>query len=53
MTELTKNLDFTQGQLEEEINNIKENIKNLEASIKGIEDVLLNPNEGPSKLREL
>ena len=44
MTELTKSLEFTQDQLEGEINNIKENIKHLESRIKGIEDDLLDPN---------
>ena len=44
MTELTKCLEFTQDQLEGEINNIKENIKHLESRIKGIEDDLLDPN---------
>ena len=34
MTELTKGLEFTQGQLEGEIDNIKRNIKYLETSIK-------------------
>ena len=29
MNELTKRPEFTQDQLEEEINNIKENIKNI------------------------
>ena len=45
MTELTKNLEFTQDQLKGEINDIKENIKHLETSIKGIEDDLFDPND--------
>ena len=53
MTELTKNLEFTQDQLKGEINDIKENIKHLETSIKGIEDDLLDPNDVSSKLIEL
>ena len=53
MTELTKNLEFTQDQLKGEINYIKENIKHLETSIKGIEDDLLDPNDVSSKLIEL
>ena len=53
MTELTKSLEFTQDQLQGEINNIKENIKHLETSIEGIEDDLFNPNEVSSKLMEL
>ena len=53
MTELTKSLDFTQDQLEWEINNIKENIKHLRTSTKGIQDDLLDPNDVSSKLIEL
>ena len=53
MNELTKSLEFTQDQLEGEINSIKENIKHLETSIKGIEDDLLDPNDVSSKLIEL
>ena len=41
MIELTKSIEFTQDQLEGEINNIKENIKHLETSVRGIEDDLL------------
>ena len=52
ITELTKSLEFTQDQLDGEINNIKENIRNLETSIKGIEDDLLDPNDVSSKLTE-
>ena len=37
MTELTKSLEFSQDQLEGEINDTKENIKHLETSIKGIQ----------------
>ena len=33
MTQLTKSFEFTQDQLEGEINNIKENVKHLETSI--------------------
>ena len=44
MTELTKCLEFTQDQLEGEINNIKENIKHRETHIKGIKDDLLDAN---------
>ena len=47
MNELTKSLEFTQDQLEGEINSIKENIKHQETSIKGIEDDLLDPNDVP------
>ena len=50
MTELTKSLEFTQDQLEGEINNIKENIKRLETSIKEIEDDLFDPNDVSSKV---
>ena len=50
MNELTKSLEFTQDQLEGEINNIKENIKHLETSIKGIKDDLLDPNDVSSEL---
>ena len=53
MNKLTKSPEFTQDQLEGEINNIKENIKHLETSIKGIEDDLLDPNDVSSKLIEL
>ena len=53
MTELTKSSEFTQDQLEGEINNIKENIKHLETSIKKTEDDLLDPNDISSKLIEL
>ena len=35
MSELTKSLELTQDQLEEEINNVKKNIKILVTSIKG------------------
>ena len=34
MNELTKSHEFTQDQLEREIDNIKENIKHMETSIK-------------------
>ena len=53
MNELTKSLEFTQDQLEGEINSIKESIRHLETSIKGIEDDLLDPNDVSSKLIEL
>ena len=53
MNKLTKSLEFTQDQLEGEINNIKENIKHLGTSIKGIEDDILDPNDVSSKLIEL
>ena len=53
MTELTKSFEFTQDQLEGEINNIKENIKHLEKSIKRIEDDLLDPNDISPRLIEL
>ena len=53
MTELTKSLEFTQDQLEGEINNINENIKHLEINVKGIEHDLLDPNDVSSKLIEL
>ena len=53
MNELTKSLEFTQDQLEGEINNIKENIKHLEKSIKGIKENLLDPNNISSKLIKL
>ena len=53
MIELTKSLEFTQDQLEGEINDIKENIKHLETVIEGIEDGLLDPNDVSSKLIEL
>ena len=53
MIELTKSLEFTQDQLEGEINDIKENIKHLETIIEGIEDGLLDPNDVSSKLIEL
>ena len=52
MTELTKSLEFTQDQLEGEINNITENIKHLETSIKGIKDNILDPNDVSSKIIE-
>ena len=52
MTELTKSLEFTQDQLEGEINNITENIKHLETSIKGIKDNVLDPNDVSSKIIE-
>ena len=45
MTELTNSLEFTQDQLEGEINNSKENIKHLVISIKGMKNDLLDPNE--------
>ena len=53
MTELTKSFEFTQDQLEGEINNIKENIKHLEKSIKRIEDDLLDTNDVSPRLIEL
>ena len=53
MTEITKSLECTQGQLEEEIKNIKENIRNLGTSIKGIKEDLLDPDDAFSKLIEL
>ena len=53
MIELTKSLEFTQDQLEGEINYIKENIKYLETSIKEFEDDLLDPNDVSSILIEL
>ena len=53
MNKLTKSLEFTQDQLEGEINNIKENIKHLGTSIKGIEDDILDPNDVSSKLIKL
>ena len=53
MTELTKSLEFTQNQLEGEINNTTENIKHLETSIKGIKDDFLDPNDASSKLIKL
>ena len=53
MIELTKSLEFTQDQLEGEINEIKEYIKHLETIIEGIEDGLLDPNDVSSKLIEL
>ena len=53
MTEITKSLECTQGQLEEEIKNIKENIRNLGTSMKGIKEDLLDPDDAFSKLIEL
>ena len=53
MIQLTKSLEFTQDQLEGEINDIKENIKHLETIIEGIEDGLFDPNDVSSKLIEL
>ena len=53
MTEITKSLECTQDQLEEEIKNIKENIRNLGTSIKGIKEDLLDPDDAFSKLIEL
>ena len=53
MTEITKSLECTQDQLEEEIKNIKENIRNLGTSMKGIKEDLLDPDDAFSKLIEL
>ena len=41
MSELTKSLELTQDQLEEEMNNIKKNIKILVTSIKGSKMIFL------------
>ena len=51
--EITKCLEFTQGQLDEEQTKIKNDIGKLQASIKELDKDLLDPDFATEKLIEL
>ena len=53
MGELSKSLEFTQSQLDEELGNVKKDITKLENNIKSIEKDLLDPDDVSAKLVEL
>ena len=53
MGELSKRLEFTQSQLDEELGSVKKDIPKLENNIKSIEKDLLDPDEVSPKLVEL
>ena len=53
MSELSKSLEFTQSQLDEELGNVKKDITKLDNNIKSIEKDLLGPDEVSAKLVEL
>ena len=49
MGELSKSLEFTQSQLDEELGNVKKDITKLENNIKSIEKDLLDPDDVSAK----
>ena len=51
--EITKSLEFTQGQLDKELTKIKNDIGNLQAGIKELGEDLLDPDFVAEKLIEL
>ena len=53
MGELSKSLELTQSQLDEELGSVKADITKLENNIKYIEKDLLDPDEVSAKLVEL
>ena len=53
MGELSKSLEFTQSQLDEELGSVKKDIPKLENNIKSIEKDILDPDEVSPKLVEL
>lgn len=53
MGELTKNLDFTQNKLDEELINVKKEIKKLDQNIGNMKNDLLDSDKDSSKLKEL
>ena len=53
MGELSKRLEFTQSQLDEELGSVKKGITKLESNIKSIEKDLLDPDDVTAKLFEL
>ena len=53
MGELSKSLEFTQSQLDEELGNVKKDITKLENSAKSIEKDLLDADDVSAKLVEL
>ena len=53
MGELSKSLEFMQGQLDKELGNVKKDITKLENNIKSIEKDLLDPDDVSAKLVEL